>query len=191
MHRTAGQTENDGIGKLLRPFTLSSILLTCTRCMSPVLKILVGAWYAVYSLTWQTGRDIPPLQEDERMAKIFLGEGNFKVSTTWHSTSTVWCSVKNNRLVDKWNIVRCLFLHKCLIATYLLKSWIRVGYQWLKAQLRVSNSELVFSEQPLPSEVLDHTGVREHSTNWIIPRMSNPKMSNSQMSFISFIFFSP
>ena len=27
----------------------------------------------------QTGRVIPPLTENERMAKVYLGEGNFKV----------------------------------------------------------------------------------------------------------------
>lgn len=140
--------------------------------MSPVLKILVGvwcAWYAVYPLTWQTGRDIPPLQEDERMAKIFLGEGNFKVSTTWHSTSTVWCGVKNNRLVDNWSVVRWFFLRTCLIGTYLLKSQIRVGYQWPRrpsSEFQRVNWFSVCShrlQKSSPhSEVFDHTSAGEY-----------------------------
>ena len=63
VHGAESQAAHDGAGEC--PHTpLPSLAVTTSPSLPPP----------------QTGRLIPPLTENQRMAKVFLGEGNFKVS---------------------------------------------------------------------------------------------------------------
>ena len=50
----------------------------CVLCVHTCMCVCVTTSNVI---TLQTGREIPPLRENERMAKVYVGEGNFKVCT--------------------------------------------------------------------------------------------------------------